>query len=80
MQSWRRARLTDFESHTQLRGLAVAEVLLDLHAQPIQGHDFLGTIAAKLRRVREQLARMERRVIELSKELDEQRKSMEPER
>jgi hypothetical protein len=33
-----------------------------------------------LRRVREQLARMERRVIELSKELDEQRKAMEPER
>jgi hypothetical protein len=33
-----------------------------------------------MRRVREQLARMERRAIELSKELDEQRKSMEPER
>jgi hypothetical protein len=33
-----------------------------------------------VRRVREQLARMERRVIELSKELDEQRKALEPER
>jgi hypothetical protein len=33
-----------------------------------------------VRRVREQLARVERRVIELSKELDEQRRALEPER
>ena len=33
-----------------------------------------------VRRVREQLARMERRMIELSKELDEQRRALEPER
>ena len=33
-----------------------------------------------VRRVREQLARMERRVIELSKELDEQRRELELER
>src|SRR5215217_4584496 len=33
-----------------------------------------------VRRVREQLARMERRVIELSKELDEQRRALELER
>ena len=33
-----------------------------------------------VRRVREQLARMERRVIELSKELEEQRRALEPER
>lgn len=33
-----------------------------------------------LRRVREQLARMERRIVELSKELDEQRGALEPER
>jgi hypothetical protein len=33
-----------------------------------------------LRRVREQLARMERRIVELSKELDEQRDALEAER
>ena len=33
-----------------------------------------------VRRVREQLARMERRMIELSKELDEQRRALELER
>ena len=33
-----------------------------------------------VRRVREQLARMERRMNELSKELDEQRRALEPER
>jgi hypothetical protein len=33
-----------------------------------------------LRRVREQLARMERRIVELSKELDEQRNALEAER
>src|SRR5712691_10247459 len=54
MQAWRRARLTDLESHAQFCGLAVAEVLLDLHAQPVQGHNFFCAKAAKLRRVREQ--------------------------
>ena len=33
-----------------------------------------------LRRVREQLSRMERRIVELSKELDEQREALEAER
>lgn len=33
-----------------------------------------------LRRVREQLARMERRIVELSKELDAQRETLEAER
>jgi predicted thioesterase len=33
-----------------------------------------------VRRVREQLARMERRVVELSKELDEQREALQAER
>jgi hypothetical protein len=33
-----------------------------------------------LRRVREQLSRMERRLVELSKELDEQREALEAER
>ena len=54
MQSWRRARLTDFESHPQLGGLAVAEILLDLHAQFVQGHNFVWPQGAKFRRVRKQ--------------------------
>jgi hypothetical protein len=33
-----------------------------------------------LRRVREQLARMERRIVELSKDLDEQRRALDVER
>src|SRR5450759_980206 len=54
MQPWRRARLTDLESHTQWCGLAVAEVLLDLHAQLVQSHNLLGMIGAKARRVRQE--------------------------
>src|SRR3989304_2386502 len=54
MQPWRRARLTDFESHTQLGRLAVPEVLLDLHTQSIQGHNFVCPQGAKLRRVGKQ--------------------------
>ena len=54
MQPWRRARLTDFESHPQLGGLAVAEVLFDLHAQPVQGHNLFCTQGAKLWRVRQE--------------------------
>src|SRR5688572_18151305 len=54
MQAGGRARLTELESHADLCRFAVAEVLLDVHAQPIQSHDFFGPKGAQLRRVREQ--------------------------